>query len=164
MVLNAPLLVVFFVVGSRGVEQVLKLHDKGVPIAVGDGIDPSIHADCIKRTGLDAVPAIDALQKIDGKFLGHLLGYPIQSLAGFNLNAFCRAVGLAHETGNAFDGIILMLGQTVAAPPAYRDFRGNFGIMSDIKPRIILKVPEQMTEGGCHPLKNLNQIELLDQG
>jgi hypothetical protein len=132
MISSAPFLVLFFGKCTRCVKQRAEFHDKRSSVISSDSENTRIHTNGIHGTGLNTVAAIDTFQQVDIKSNRHFFRPTVNPLTSLYYDAFGRAIGLTHKTGNAFHGTIVMFGQTMSPTPTGGDFRLLFGIVPNV--------------------------------
>src|SRR5262249_9106936 len=84
-------------------QDLLGLYEIRASLAMDVRMDVGVHPDGVARTGLDAHPAVDALERVDLVPHRVLLDRRIGVLAGLDVNALRRARGGAEEARSAPD-------------------------------------------------------------
>ena len=87
--------------------EVMDVFDEVFALVFGGNKFSSIHSDGIAGAGLDAIAAINATQKIDGKGLRVFFFFGNVSLGGFDVDAIGGANRLAEHASGTADATVL---------------------------------------------------------
>src|SRR4030095_394564 len=96
-------------------EDALRLDEVLAPVAPDARMHERVHADRVAGAGLDAHPAVDALERVDLVAHRGLLDLRVGMLAGLDVDALGRTGGGAEEAGGAAHRAVGLERQTMRA-------------------------------------------------
>src|SRR5262249_11107632 len=129
---------------QTGIHQLMDVQPHGLSRVGCQVENAGVHPDCILRTNLHAIPAIDADAEIDVEPDRVLLDVGVGMLARYDGDALGRTDGLAQHAPYAAWSVILALGEAVPAAESRHERPPLLGKLNGRRGRKVLQVAEQV--------------------